>query len=374
MRTGKRDYYEVLGLSKEAGPGEVKKAYRRAAHKHHPDRNPDEPEAEEKFKEASEAYEVLSSPEKRQRYDQFGHAGLGGAGMHDFSSMGVNDIFSRFSDIFGGFSTGNSRRRGANLQTELQITLAEVETGTDRSVEFERSDFCDPCGGNGAAPGSERTTCGTCGGYGQVEQAGGFGALFGRMVTTCPNCRGRGSIIRNPCPTCRGSGRTMKRRVATVQIPAGIQDGQAVRVRGEGEPGEDGMHRGDLHCYVRIEEHPFLERHNNDLVCRVPISFTQAALGAKIEVPTLSGKADLKVPPGTQHGQMFRLNGLGLPDLRTNRKGDEIVQLMVEIPKRLNKEQKQMLRDFAVTEDKSVLPESKGFFDKFMDYLGGEND
>jgi molecular chaperone DnaJ len=373
--TAKRDYYDVLGVARDAPPEQLKKAYRRLAHKHHPDRNQEDPDAEAKFKEAAEAYEVLSDPAKRQRYDQFGHAGLSGAGVHDFSHMGVNDIFSMFTDIFdGGFFGGGRRvRRGADLQTEVELTLNEVLTGADRSIEFARQDFCDACGGSGAAPGSQQRTCSTCGGYGQVEQAGGL--LFGRVITTCPSCRGRGSVVKTPCSKCRGSGRVVKKRIVNVKIPAGIHEGQAIRVRGEGEPGEDGTQRGDLHCYARIKPHPFLERHNNEVVCRMPISFTQAALGAKVEVPTLKGKAELKIPRGTQQGQLFRLGGLGLPDLRTGRPGDEIIQVTVEIPKKLNKDQEKLLREFATTEDKSVLPESKGFFEKFMDYLsGGPND
>ncbi len=368
----KRDYYDVLGISRESSSEQTKKAYRRLAHKYHPDRNKDH-DAEAKFKEAAEAYEVLSDPTKKQRYDEFGHTGLSGQGVHDFSHMGVGDIFSMFNDIFGGGFGGRGQgRRGADLQTEVEITLAEVLNGTERSIPFSRQDLCDTCGGSGSAAGSKRQTCGTCGGYGQVQQEGG--GFLGRVITSCPACRGRGSMIVNPCKTCRGSGRMPKERVVTVKIPVGIHDGQAVRIRGEGEPGEAGTQRGDLHCYVRIKPHPFLERHNNDTVCRMPISFTQAALGAKMEVPTLTGKAELKIPPGTQHGQLFRLSGLGLPDLRGRRRGDELVQVMVETPRKLNKAQQELLRQFAATEDKAVLPESKGFFDKLVDYLSGGSD
>ncbi len=370
----KRDYYNVLGVSQDAPPEQIKKAYRRLAHKYHPDRNREDPDTETRFKEAAEAYEVLSDPTKRQRYDQFGHAGLGGAGVHDFSHMGADDIFSMFNDIFGvAFGTGGRHhRRGADLQAEVKLTMAEVLTGAEQSIQFSRQELCNTCGGTGAEPGSQRQTCRTCGGYGQVEQAGGF--LFGRVVTTCPTCHGRGSVVTTLCPECRGSGRTTKERLVTVQIPAGIHDGQAVRVRGEGEPGAEGMQRGDLHCYVRVRPHPFLERHNNDLLLRMPISFTQAALGAKVEVPTLTGRVELKIPRGTQHGQLIRLGGLGLPDLRTGCRGDEIVKITVETPKKLNKEQEAILRKFAVTEDMSVLPESKGFFDKVMKYFSGDPD
>lgn len=368
MAAAKRDYYEVLEVSRDASAEEIKKAYRRKAHQHHPDRNQSDPSAESRFKEAAEAYEVLSNSERRARYDQFGHAGMGGAGLHDFSHMDVGDIFSMFTDIFGG---GRRRGGGTDLQAEVEITLAEVASGAERSLEFTRREACDTCSGSGAAPGSKRRTCGTCGGYGQVEQTSGFGALFGRVITTCPACRGRGSTVVTPCGTCRGSGRVQRDRVVTVRIPAGIQDGQAVRLRGEGEPGEDGTHRGDLHCYVRVRQHPFLERGGNDLLCRMPISFTQAALGAKVEVPTLDGKAELKIPAGTQHGQLFRLSGMGLPDLRSGRRGDELVEVLVEIPKRLNKDQEALLRRFAETEDRTVMPASRGFFDKVMEYLSG---
>jgi molecular chaperone DnaJ len=370
VAAAKRDYYEVLGMDRRAAHEQIKKAYRRLAHKYHPDRNPDDPEAEGRFKEAAEAFEVLNDSAKRQRYDQFGHAGLSGAGVHDFSHMGVEDIASMFGDIFGEFFGGRGRgRRGADLKTEITVTLREVFSGADRTIEFSRSDSCDLCGGTGSAPGTQRRTCRTCGGYGQVEQTGGI--FFGRVISTCPACHGRRFEITTPCHACRGLGQVVKERVVNVRVPPGIHEGQAVRVRGEGEPGENGSGRGDLHCYVRVSAHPFLERHNNDLVCRLPISFTQAALGTVVEVPTLTGKAEVKVPRGTQHGQLFRLSGLGLPDLRSGRKGDEIVQVMIEIPNRLNKDQEALLRQFAETEDKSVMPESKGFFDKLVEYVSG---
>ncbi len=373
----KRDYYDVLGVAREASAEDIKRAYRKSALKYHPDRNRNDPDAEKKFKEAAEAYEVLSDPQKRQRYDQFGHRGVSGAGVHDFSHMGAEDIFSMFNDIFGGAFGGGgrrARRRGADLQAELAITLNEAAVGVDKELAFTREDTCEACDGTGAAPGSERRSCPTCGGYGQVEQAGGFGGLFGRVVTICPDCRGQGTVVTSPCRHCRGTGRYPKKRVVNVKIPAGIHDGQAVRVRGEGEPGESGAPRGDLHCYVRVQPHAFLERHNNDLVCHMPISFTQAALGASVEVPTLNGKAELTIPGGTQHGQVFRMNGLGMPDLRSGRAGDELVQVLVEIPKKLSDKQEKLLREFAESEDRSVLPESKGFFDRLREYFSLHDD
>lgn len=375
MAAGKRDYYEVLGVGRSAGPEEIKKAYRQAALKYHPDRNRSDPDAETKFKESAEAYEVLSDPEKRQRYDRYGHAGLSGAAGHDFSHMDVQDIFSMFEDIFGGSIFGGGRRtrrsRGVDLQVQIELELAEVATGCDKTIEFKRGDYCEECSGSGAAPGSEKRACGTCGGYGQVEQNSGLGAIFGRVITACPTCRGAGQIIVTPCRKCKGSGRSHKERVVQVKIPAGIHEGQAVRVPGEGEPGANGSSRGDLHCIVSVKPHPFLERRENELICAMPISFTQATLGAKVEVPTLSGKADLTIPRGTQYGQVFRLRGLGLPDLQSGRKGDELVQVLIEIPRKLNEAQEQLLRDFAETENEQVLPESKGFFARVMGYLGG---
>jgi len=372
MATEKRDYYEVLGVSREASVEEIKKAYRQAALKHHPDRNKNDPEAEARFKEAAEAYEVLSDPEKRQRYDRYGHRGLSGASLHDFSHMGVEDIFSMFDDIFGGGFFGTRGRGGIDLQMEVELSLAEVATGTERTIEFERNDYCERCSGSGAEPGSKRVTCSQCGGYGQVEQHTGLGMLFGRVVTACPACRGRGTLVRTACRDCRGRGRLPKRRVLNVKIPAGIHDGQAVRVPGEGEPGEDGSRRGDFHCIVRVKAHPFFERHGADLICRVPVSFTQAALGASIDVPTLNGKTTVTLPRGTQFGDVVRLQGQGLPDLRTRRRGDLIVQVIVEIPKELNRQQEELLRKFAETEDRTVLPESKGFFERLAEFFAGE--
>lgn len=370
-----RDYYEVLGVSRDAGPDEIKKAYRQAALRYHPDRNKTDPDAEAKFKEAAQAYEVLSDPQKRQRYDRYGHEGLRGVGVRDYDHMRVDDIFSMFNDIFGGGIFGGERRHGGgvDLQMEMSLTLEEVARGVEKTIEFDRQDFCEACSGSGSEPGSPKRNCATCGGYGQVEQSTGLGMLFGRVVTTCPACRGKGVLISSPCKKCRGSGRRRKRRVLVVRIPAGIGDGQGVRVAGEGELSENGGVRGDLHVYVRIEPHPFFERHGNDLLCRVPLSFTQAALGARIEVPSLTGKLEVTIPPGTQHGQMFRLAGRGLRSLRSQQVGDEIVQVWIEVPRKLNKRQEQLLREYAATEDASVLPESKGFFEKVAEFFSGSS-
>lgn len=370
----KPDYYDVLGVSREASPEEIKRAYRQAALKYHPDRHGGDPEMEQRFKDAAEAYEVLSNHEKRGIYDRYGHAGLSGAGMHDFRSMRPDDIFSVFGDIFGdifGGSFGGGRRasRGVDLQTEIVLDLAEAARDTEKSIEFTRSDFCDHCGGRGGEPGTKTSTCATCGGYGQVERTSGRGLFTTRIVSVCPECRGQGSTHSRACRVCKGSGRMPKRRVVTVKVPAGVHDGQAIRLRGEGEPGEQGSARGDLHCYIRIEPHPFLQRHGNDLLCDVPLSFTQAALGTKLEVPTLQGKADVTIPPGTQHGDVLRLSRMGLPDIQSRRVGDQLIRILVEVPRKLSRKQQELLREFARTEDNTVLPQSKGFLDRLKEFL-----
>jgi molecular chaperone DnaJ len=369
-----RDYYEVLGVARDADSETLKKAYRKLALQYHPDRNPDDRAAEDKFKEASEAYEVLSDAEKRQRYDRFGHEGLNGAAIHDFSSMRVDDIFSifgdMFSDVFGGRVHGRAER-GVDIQTVIELDLKEVATGVEKTLRFEREDFCDRCAGKGAEPGSSQRTCRTCGGYGQVERQTAMGPFITRTVIDCPTCRGRGSVIERPCRDCGGSGRAAKERVLSVKIPAGIHDGQSVRVRGEGEPGPGGISRGDLRCVVRVRPHEFFERDGDHLICRLPISFTQAALGTQVDVPTLTGTSPLRVPPGTQHGTLFKLPGKGLPNLQRGRTGDEVVQVLVEIPAKLSREQQELLRKFAATEDKNVLPESRGFFERVKEYLTG---
>ena len=365
----KRDYYEVLGVAKEAAPDDIKRAYRQAAMKYHPDRAKDVPDADEKFKEAAEAYEVLSDPEKRGRYDRFGHAGLSGTASHDFSRMRPDDIFSIFGDLFGAFGGGGRGGRGVDLQTEIVLDLADVARDTEHSIDFTRNDFCDRCAGKGGEPGTKATACTTCGGYGQVERTSGMSFFSTRIVTDCPDCRGAGQKFSKPCTQCHGAGRSPKRRVVTVKIPAGVHDGQGVRLRGEGEPGDDGHSRGDLHCYVRIRQHPYLQRHENDLLCQIPISFTQAALGAKVEVPTLKGKTEVAIPAGIQHGETIRMGKLGLPDLRSGRIGDLLVRVVVEVPRRLSDKQQQLLREFAKTEDKNVSPESRGFFEKLKEFL-----
>jgi molecular chaperone DnaJ len=385
MPSTQRDYYEVLSVERTVDAEEIKRSYRRLAMKYHPDRNPGDAEAEVRFKECAEAYEILSDPEKRARYDRFGHEGLrgGGAAQHDFSRMDVTDIFSMFSDIFGGgggggFGGGMGGRgggpaRGYDLETEVHITLEEVLKGAEEEVEFTRLDICDRCTGTGAKPGTKPIKCKTCDGQGRVQQSG-LGGMF-RMVTNCPACAGRGQVVKEFCEACRGKGRQPKKRKLSVRIPPGISDGQAVRVRGEGEPaqtpGGEGM-RGDLHVVVRIQEHPLFKRESDHLIMEMPIGFTQAALGAEVEVTTLDGKQKLTIAKGSQYGTLLRVPEAGLPSLRTGRRGDLIVVIKIETPKKLSAQQEKLLREFAATENHDVMPESQGFWKKMKDALRKE--
>ena len=372
----KRDYYEVLGVGKSASADDIKRAYLRLAMKYHPDNNPDDKEAEARFKECAEAYEVLSDPNKRQRYDQYGHEGLRGAGMHDFSRMNVEDIFSMFGfdDFFGGIFGGRGRRsgrqagpaRGYDLETAVELTLSDIAKGAEKTIEFTRQDICGECNGNGCAKGSSPGKCPTCAGTGQVSKGGGF---F-QMVSTCRQCGGNGRIITNPCKKCKSTGRVPKKRIVNIKVPPGVHEGQGIRVTSEGEPGRGGGPRGDLYCYVRVKPHEFLQRDGNDLIAVVPISFTQAALGTTIDVPSINGTKGLKIPPGTQYGSVFRIKGQGLPDMRTRRTGDQLVQVTVETPAKLNAEQKELLREFAKTENKRISPKSTSFFEKLKEHLG----
>ncbi len=375
----KRDYYEVLSVGKTASADDIKRSYRRMAMKYHPDKNPDNKEAEAKFKECAEAYEVLSDPEKRRRYDQFGHEGLRGIGMRDYSHMKWQDIGSIFEDIFGTddlfrdiFGARGSRAgragpsRGYDLETYVELTLDDIAKGTEKTIEFTRQDICSECNGSGCAKGTSPVKCSTCHGSGQVARGGGF---F-QMVSTCPHCRGSGQMITNPCKECKGTGKTPKKRVVNIKIPRGVHEGQGIRVANEGEPGRGGGPRGDLYCYIRVKPHEFLHRDGNNLIAVVPISFTQAALGATIDVPSLNGKRQLKITAGAQYGSIFRIKNQGLPDIRTGRTGDQLVQIMIETPEKLNDQQQELLREFAKTENKRVSPKSASFFEKLKKHFG----
>ena len=378
MAQEKRDYYEVLGVERSAGGDDIKRAYRRGALKYHPDNyQGDKAEAEQIFKELAEAYEVLSDPAKRRQYDQYGHAGLRGAGVHDFRNMGFGDIFSMFEDIFAGSGVGGQTRRrdarGYDLETQVEVTLEQVASGTDQTLEFERMDLCETCAGSGSRPGTSPQRCGTCGGYGQVQQQvpGIFGVSV--RITACPKCKGRGTQITDPCTDCRGSGRARKRRVLTVHIPTGIHDGQVLRVPGEGEPGQSGASRGDLHCYVRVKDHPLLVRRRDDLICEVPIPFSVAALGGRIQVPTLAGPEEIDIPAGSQNGDVITLKNRGLPAARSGRPGHQHVQVFVEVPRKLSRKQRELLEQLAETEKAHVSQERKTFFQKLKECFGKES-
>ncbi len=373
MAATKRDFYEVLGITREVTIEEIKKAYRQMALKYHPDRNPGDEEAPKRFKEAAEAYEVLSDPEKRQRYDRYGHAGLNGAATHDFRS--TDDIMSAFSDIFGGGLFGDllgNRRRGPrpgpDLLLKLEIELVEAARGTTRTLEVNRQDFCGECQGSGARKGTVATSCNYCGGRGQIVQNRGF---F-QVATMCPACGGDGVRITDPCPGCRGAGRVPSTVQLQVNIPPGVESGMWLQQRNQGELGDLGALRGNLRVQVLVKKHPFFERRRNDLFCQVPISFAQAALGAEIEVPTLDGREDLEVPRGTQSGDTLRIKGRGMPDIGGRARGDELVEVVVETPRNLTTRQEELLREFAEIEHLQVSPRRKSFFEKLREYFTEE--
>ncbi|MHC1595375.1 MAG: molecular chaperone DnaJ [Candidatus Syntropharchaeales archaeon] len=360
----KRDYYEVLGVSKHATPDEIKRAYRRLAKKYHPDVNKEDPGAEEKFKELAEAYEVLSDPTKRARYDQFGHEGVnfGGRGFtwQDFTHAGdFDDIFGDlggfFSQFFGGFGRerGTRRRaRGRDLKVNLEITLEEAAFGAEREITFKRREICSECNGSGAKSESDIKTCPSCGGTGElrrVSSMGGFGQFV--QVATCSTCNGEGKIVTALCPACDGRGRISIEKRLNVTIPAGIDSGIQLRVRGEGELGEGGA--GDLYVTIYVTSHDLFERSGRDIIFELPVSFVQASLGAEVEVPTLDGRDTISIPPGTQHDTIFRLKGKGLPDMRSKRRGDELVRVRIVIPDKLTSKQKELLRAFEEEGDKS---------------------
>lgn len=364
----KRDYYEVLGVTKNASEDDIKKAYRQAALKHHPDRNPGDKEAETKFKEAAEAYEVLADSEKRARYDQFGHAGLDSAGFGPRGFQSAEDIFEAFGDIFGDFfgfgrRGGGGPRRGASLRAEVELDFVDAAKGCDRTLVLKRHEICGECKGTGAKPGTEPAACQLCGGHGQVLQGGGFFTIR----TTCPKCGGSGKYIKDRCRPCGGEGVVREKAEVKVHIPAGIDTNTRIRVAGEGEPSLAGGARGDLFVDVAVRPHPVFEREGTTLFCEVPVSFSQAALGADIEVSTLDEKVSLKLPRATQSGQLFRIRGHGLPDVEGGRKGDLVVRAVIEVPKSLTKQQEDLLREFAKTEKVEVKPRKKSLLDKIKD-------
>lgn len=366
-----RDYYEILGVQRNASTEEIKRAFRRLAQKYHPDRNKS-PDAEERFKEIAAAYEVLSDPEKRALYDRYGHEGVrGSTRVGQYTSF--EDIFSIFSDVFGGglfddFFGPRGVRRGRDLSCQISVTLEEVASGAKKSIEIQRLEICEECNGSGAKPGTFPTRCPYCHGEGEIRESRGFFVVR----APCSRCGGRGTIIESPCTACRGRGRRPKRIELEVDIPPGVDSGTRLRYRGQGEANENGSHRGDLYCEIRVEQHPLFERRGNDIYCTVPISFTQATLGCTIEVPTLKGSHKLHIPRGTQSGEVFKLRGEGLPDIDGYGRGSEIVQVVVKVPKKLTPRQEQLLREFAETEEEELDPERKSFFEKVKEYLSGK--
>ena len=378
----KRDYYEVLGVNKGASADEIKKAYRKSAMKYHPDRNPGDKEAEEKFKEIGEAYEVLSDDDKRARYDQFGHAGVdpnygGGAGGYGGGFGGFGD-FGDLGDIFGEFFGGGGRsraaqqnapRRGENIMARLELTFEEAAFGCEKEVATPRIENCSACSGSGSADGVIET-CTNCHGSGRVTVIQNMMGMRMQTQTTCPQCSGRGKIVKTPCNTCKGKGKVRRTNKVKVKIPAGVDQGQSVRVRGEGSVGVNGGPNGDLLVEILIKRHPIFEREYMDVLCEVPISFTQAALGAEIQVPTLDGKVSYTIPEGTQTGREFVLREKGIPEVNNpRRRGNHRFTVVVETPTKLTKEQKELLRQLADTMDEAETPKRKKFFDTVKDFF-----
>lgn len=370
----KRDYYEILGVAVDASQGEIKSSYRKLAFKYHPDRNQDDPDAESKFKEAAEAYEILGNDEKRQTYDRFGHEGVSGNGFSGFSSN--EDIFGAFSDIFGevfGFSTGgrgaaNRPMAGSDLRYNLDISFCEAAKGAEVEIEIPVEAPCDTCDGTGAAPGTKPETCSQCGGSGTMQQAQGF---F-RVSVTCPQCRGAGQMISDPCPDCMGRGAVIKEKELKVRIPAGVDNNSRLRLRGEGEAGVNGGPPGDLYVVIRVEPDSVFERQGQNLIISREISFVEAALGHRMEVPTLDDPVNLDIVKGTQSGEVFRLRGLGLPHLGSAHKGDLLVEIRVKTPSSLNARQEELLQEFAEIEEGKLKNKAKGFFKKAKDKVMGE--
>jgi molecular chaperone DnaJ len=364
----KRCYYEVLGVERSADEETLKKAYRKLAMQYHPDRNPGDAEADVKFKEAAEAFDVLRDPQKRQRYDRYGHAGLEGVPGHNFSNAeSVMDIFGElFGDLFSGGGRRRGPRQGGDLQIAFEIDLVEAYRGTRRDLKIPRHERCNDCGGSGAKPGTHPVSCRRCNGHGVVIQGQGF---F-RIQQTCSACRGQGSVIGDPCKTCRGNGTIEVERSLTVTVPAGIDDGMRMCLQGEGEAGDPGAPPGDLYCLIRVRQHPLFARNGQELHCDVPITFSQAALGGSLDVPTLEGKyATATLHRGTQSGDEIRIAGKGMPSVRGGRTGDLVAHLRVVTPTNLTKRQEELLRELADLDGKHVSPERKSFLERVKEFF-----
>ncbi len=362
----KRDYYEVLGVSKGAGQDEIKKAYRKLALQFHPDRNEGDKQAEEKFKEAAEAYEVLSDQEKRQLYDRFGHAGLQQSGFTGFRNF--DDIFSSFGDIFQEFfgfggGRGGARspvRRGADLRYDLRIDFMDAVKGIETEMELTRHELCEECDGVGTRGGSQPSLCSTCGGRGQVTRSQGFFSIS----TTCPTCQGSGTVITNPCDKCKGVGRVLVTKKLSIKVPPGVETGSRLRLTGEGDPGEAGGPPGDLYVFIEVGNHKIFRRQDYDVIIEVPIAYSLACLGGQIDIPTLEGQDKLDIPHGTQSGGLFRLQGRGIPHIRGRGRGDLIARVYIKTPTKFSKEQEELLKKLAEIEGQKVSSKKKGFFSR----------
>ena len=362
----KRDYYEILGVRRDADEEEIKRAYRRLAMEHHPDRNVGNPEAEEKFKEAAEAYEILRDPSKRHNYDRYGHAGLEGMNVPHFHD--AQSVFDLFGDLFGDFFGSRGRRgpqAGRDLQITIEVDLLEAARGASKTITVPREELCGECSGNGARRGTQPTQCRRCQGRGVVIQSQGF---F-RMQQTCRGCGGSGVVITDPCPSCHGNGRVVVKRTLDLSVPPGVDTGTRIRLSGEGEAGDRGAPRGDLYCLIRVREHALFQRDGVNLICQVPITVSQAALGGDIDVPTLNGAITHHLKRGIQGGDVIRIPGKGMPSLRGGRSGDLLVAVIVETPRHLTKRQEELLRELAEIDKKHVSPERKSFLDKLREFF-----
>ncbi len=369
MPRTKRDYYEVLGVTRDASEEDIRKAYRKLAHKYHPDKTGGDKQAEDSFKEIGEAYAVLSDPQKRAQYDRFGHVEAGSQGSDGFARAspfgGFEDLFGDIFDDFLGHGprTRTAARHGADLRYDLEISLKESAVGIEKNIRIPRAETCQECKGTGARAGAGRTTCPQCAGRGQVQRSQGFFSI----TNTCGTCRGQGSIVKEPCSRCRGMGRVKAERELRVKIPAGVDTGHQLKLRGEGEAGSFGGARGNLYVVVHVQAHPVFERHGNDILCEIPVGFAQAALGDRIEVPTLDGKVSLKIPLGTQTNKVFRLRGKGIPNVQGYGRGDQLVRVIVETPTHLNDKQKNLLKEFDKITGDDSHPMRKQFFGKLKD-------
>lgn len=378
-KQNKRDYYEVLGVEKNASAEEIKKSYRKLAMKYHPDRNPGDKSAEEKFKEINEAYEVLSTPEKKSLYDQYGFAGVDpnfnpnagagfGGGFGGFGGFG--DLGDIFGDFFGGGASSSARRngpaKGQNVVSEIEISFEDAAFGCEREITYSRIETCSTCHGTGAKEGSRPETCSYCGGRGTVRTQQNFMGMTMQSTQPCPKCGGAGTIIKDPCTVCKGKGKVRRTKTIKAKIPAGIDDGQSFRIRDEGSAGTNGGPNGDLLVTVTVRKHPIFTRDGANVLCQMPVSFSQAALGASIEVPTLDGKVRYQIPEGTQTGTTFRLRGKGIPYVGYKTRGDQFVTVVVETPTKLTREQKELLKKLESSISDEAQPKRKSFFDKLM--------